>query len=206
MIRYDGTVRPETLTSNGVDDYINIGYQPIVSDVVEIKIKYLTIDGTLRYLGTFDNAVPPSTRYYIGVTAANKWRLAVGLTPLESVVVADTEINIFKIEGRILYKNDVEIIDGSADEGDIPEDLPFLLFALNTPNGAQDFANVDLYYFKVWRSGALIRHFVPTIDNQIQCLVTGQRYLNQGAGSLVPTGTKSCMTMSKSIRQLDYVI
>lgn len=63
------------------------------------------------------------------------------------------------------------------------------LFCLDEDNGAREFSQIKLYYFKIYEGDTLIHDFIPVLDkNNVPCLydnVGEQFYYNQGAGQFL---------------------
>jgi len=63
------------------------------------------------------------------------------------------------------------------------------IYAMNESNGVHHYAIARVYSFKIYKSGSLVRDFVPALDdNQVACMydkITEAFYYNKGTGSFI---------------------
>jgi len=146
---------PLSLESDGVGDYIDTGVTDNVNLSIEVQGSILTL-ADIVMIGLRD-----SQDFYIGTSAANKWRFGYGTDGATDIGASDTSVHTLKLD-----KDGICYIDGIqvADKGSSPRtsmSRTVYLYARNFGGTANKFVNYNLNYSKIWADDELVRWYVP---------------------------------------------
>jgi hypothetical protein len=196
--------RVEYLESSGTQ-YIDTKVLPERDIEFELRVKYFNpLQPTTGecVFGMRDTTVTPQWRYMVSnyTTSSGTFATGGGYASFGNNRVAKSTVDnhqdyIFKYKDDI-YSNgvDTEIeIDISNDTHaePLPSNYNLLLFAGNYVNQSyKDNFTGRVYYLKIWKSGSLIRYFIPSYDIYTTrgCMyevVEGKAYYNEGGGDFI---------------------
>lgn len=82
---------------------------------------------------------------------------------------------------------------------------PLWIFACNNGGTKANETSFRLYYLKIWDSGTLVRDFVPTLNNNVVCLldlVEGKFYYNAGTGTFTAGAAGEPVSIDKARKMI----
>ena len=172
-----------SLTTDGIDDYIDTGIIPDNNTEVKIWGSYITNTGDTvaigtRNLGTTDSRFYPLANQGIGAYFNYGWN-----TYIDSSKEFDTKYHKFTLNSLGFY------IDG-VKSGTVSEELTIqtksIMIGCASVEGTLKYFAPFLYNkVEIWQSGILIRHFKPLSDGTFIDTVNNVIYSNGGTGDLV---------------------
>lgn len=176
------------LASSGTQ-YINTGVAPdTIETKVEIQYQYTGNKGTGfdSIIGSRSGGNMNARFYPSSCNGTSAVRHILGATVLQTTYDTNSVHTVlFNMADRSCFVDNVNI--GNLGTSFAPHSQPMYMFGLNC-EGNLSYASLSrIYYCKIWKNNALIRHFVPCLDSNSRPgfydLVEGVFYTNAGSGT-----------------------
>ncbi len=187
-----GAKMVESLTSSGVNEYVDTGFQPDNNSCAELRFKMLDMRGD--YFSPFGSRNGGNSQFLTiaagsNRASSNRWMFRFGNKSIEDA----TTIGNPGVMGEhcFLLDRNIHIADGvvrTLAMNTFSKAYNVYVFAHNNNNAASMFAPIEFYSLSLWDDGVLARAYVPCVkDDGTPALydsVTGRFDVNQGATPL----------------------
>ncbi len=181
-----GAKMVESLTSGGVNEYVDTGFQPDSNSCAEFRFKMLAMWGD--FLSPFGSRNGGTSQFLTIASSANRWLFRFGNKSIDNATVGNPGV---VGEHCFLLDRNMHIADGVARTvtmNTFSKAYNVYVFAHNNNNAASMFAPIDFHSLSLWDDGVLARAYVPCVkDDGTPALydsVTGRFDVNQGATPL----------------------